>query len=110
GLGLTPQVILQISAVLLSGTLLLYLLINRAQRGRVAGGETPLARGGGFGLVFRSPYLRLIALLVVLLNVVNTTGEYLIARLLSSHAAAMAAADPSFNRQAYIGAFTGAYQ
>ena len=110
GLGLTPQVILQISAVLLSGTLLLYLLINRAQRGRVAGRETPLARGGGFGLVFRSPYLRLIALLVVVLNVVNTTGEYLIARLLSSHATAMAAADPSFNRQAYIGAFTGDYQ
>jgi AAA family ATP:ADP antiporter len=69
-----------------------------------------LAAGGGFGLVFRSPYLRLIAVFVILLNVVNTTGEYLIARLLASHANEMAAADPAFNPQAYIGAFTGDYQ
>ena len=31
-----------------------------------------------------NPYLRLIAALVVLLNVVNTTGEYLVARLLTN--------------------------
>jgi len=111
GIGLPPQVILQISAVLLLGTLLLYLLINATQTGRATTvREAPLAGGGGFGLVFRSPYLRLIALLIILLNVVNTTGEYLIARLLASHAGAMAAADPAFNRQAYIGAFTGDYQ
>jgi AAA family ATP:ADP antiporter len=111
GIGLTPQVILQISAVLLSGTLVLYLLINARQAARVgAVREVPLARGGGFSLVFQSPYLRLIALLIILLNVVNTTGEYLIARLLTNHANAMAAADPAFNRQAYIGAFTGEYQ
>jgi AAA family ATP:ADP antiporter len=111
GMGLTPQAILQISAVLLLGTLLLYLLLNAAQTGRAAAvRETPLAAGGGFGLVFRSSYLRLIAVLVILLNVVNTTGEYLIARLLASHANAMAAADPAFNTQAYIGAFTGDYQ
>ena len=111
GIGLTPQVILQISAVLLSGTLVLYLLINAWQAARVgAVREAPLARGGGFSLVFQSRYLRLIALLIILLNVVNTTGEYLIARLLTNHANAMAAADPAFNRQAYIGAFTGDYQ
>jgi len=111
GIGLTPQVILQISAVLLLGTLVLYLLINSAQAGRTAARrEAPLAAGGGFELVFQSPYLRLIALLIILLNVVNTTGEYLIARLLAGHANAMAAADPAFNKQAYIGAFTGDYQ
>ena len=89
----------------------MYLLINAAQTGRAtAQRETPLAGGGGFGLVFRSRYLQLIALLIILLNVVNTTGEYLIARLLASHANAMAAANPAFNRQAYIGAFTGDYQ
>jgi AAA family ATP:ADP antiporter len=111
GMGLTPQVILQLSAVLLLGTLLLYLLINAAQTGRAgARREVPLAAGNGFGLVFASPYLRLIALLVILLNVVNTTGEYLIARLLASHASEMAAGNPGFNSQAYIGAFTGDYQ
>ena len=55
-------------------------------------------------------YLRLIALLVVLLNVVNTTGEYLIARLLTIHVKELAMADATFNKQAYIGAFSGDYQ
>jgi AAA family ATP:ADP antiporter len=52
----------------------------------------------------------LIALLIVLLNVVNTTGEYLIARLLTAHTNELALANPAFNKQAYIGAFTGDYQ
>jgi ATP:ADP antiporter, AAA family len=108
--GVTPQLILQVSAALLFASLLLYMVINaRVERRAVARPEA-LAPGGGFGLVFRSGYLRLIALLIVLLNIVNTTGEYLIARLVTSHASAMAAADPSFNSQAYIGAFSGSYQ
>jgi AAA family ATP:ADP antiporter len=44
-----------------------------------------MSAGRRFRLVLRSPYLRLIALLIVLLNVVNTTGEYLVARLLANH-------------------------
>lgn len=108
--GVTPQVIMQISAALLLATLVLYLVINAGVTRRSAAPEAPLAPGGGFGLVFRSGYLRLIALLIVLLNVVNTTGEYLIARLSTGHAAARAAADPSFNPEAYLGAFTGSYQ
>jgi AAA family ATP:ADP antiporter len=109
GIGATPQAILQISAVLLTATLVLYVVINRRQPRR-AREEAPLARSGGFELVLRSPYLRLIAILIVLLNIVNTTGEYLIARLLTSHASALAAANPGFNEQAYLGSFTGSYQ
>jgi AAA family ATP:ADP antiporter len=110
-LGFTPQVIMEVSAALLVTSLLLYLMINAGERRRAtAAPKAPLGPGGGFGLVFRSRYLRLIALLIVLLNVVNTTGEYLIARLLTSHANAMAALDPAFDRRAYIGAFTGDYQ
>ena len=109
GLGFTPQVIIQISAVLLLTTLGLYLFVNRRQP-RQARTAAPLAATGGFQLVFQSPYLRLIAMLIVLLNVVNTTGEYLIARLLTAHATALAAANPGFNAQGYIGAFTGNYQ
>jgi len=110
GLGVEPQLIIQISAALLLGSLLLYLLINARETRRAPAPTGALAVGGGFGLVFRSDYLRLIALLIVLLNVVNTTGEYLIARLLVNHADALAAADVGFNKQAYIGAFTGGYQ
>ena len=68
---------------------MLYLVDQRAaRRAQRRGAARRRSRaGGGFGLVFRSRYLRLIALLIVLLNIVNTTGEYLIARLLTAHAA-----------------------
>lgn len=110
GGGIEPQVILQVSAVLLLGSLVLYLWINARETRRAPAPETPLAAGGGFGLVLRSGYLRLVALLIILLNIVNTTGEYLIARLLTARTNALAIADPDFNRQAYIGAFAGDYQ
>jgi AAA family ATP:ADP antiporter len=108
--GVTPQLILQSSAGLLLVSLLLYLLINAREERRAGAPQEVLAPAGGFGLVFSSGYLRLIALLIVLLNLVNTTGEYLNARVVTSHANALAAADPSFNSQAFIGAFFGSYQ
>jgi len=39
--------------------------------------EKPLEKGGGFRLVFKSKYLLYIALLIMMLNLVNTTGEYI---------------------------------
>ncbi len=39
--------------------------------------EQPLKKGGGFRLVFKSRYLLLIAMLILVLNLVNTTGEYI---------------------------------
>src|SRR6478672_4006112 len=69
-----------------------------------------VASGGGFSLVLNSRYLRLIAALVILLNVVNTTGEYLVAKLLTAHVSDLAHANPAFNKQAFIGAFSGDYQ
>jgi len=111
-LGFTPQAILQISALLLSFSILLYLRINGRETARAssADSQNALSAEGGFRLVLTNNYLRLIALLVVLLNVVNTTGEYLIAKLLTGHVAELAAANPAFNKQAYIGAFSGDYQ
>ncbi len=40
---------------------------------------------GGFAVIFRDRYLLLIALLVVLLNWVNTTGEFIFADLVQKH-------------------------
>ena len=110
GQGVEAQVIIQVSAALLLGSLVLYAMVNAREARRATAPAPPLAAGGGFGLVLRSDYLRLIALLIILLNVVNTTGEYLRASLLTSHAAALKAADPTFNEGAYIGAFAGNYQ
>jgi len=39
--------------------------------------EKPLKKGGGFRLVFKSRYLLLVAFLILILNFVNTTGEYI---------------------------------
>jgi AAA family ATP:ADP antiporter len=108
--GLAPEIILQVSAVLLALTAGLYLLVNRRESGHAHEAQEALPGQGGFALVLGNPYLRLIAVLIVLLNVVNTTGEYLIARLLSAEVQELAAANPLFDKQAYIGAFTGSYQ
>jgi AAA family ATP:ADP antiporter len=51
--------------------------------------------GGAFQLVFRNRYLLLIALLVVLLNWVNTNGEYILSKTVIALAERTAAADPS---------------
>jgi len=110
GLGIAPQAILQISAALLAVSALLYLLINSREANRTGSQAVALPAGGGFGLVLRSPYLRLIAVLIVLLNVVNMTGEYIVARLLTIHVKELALLNPAFNAQAFIGAFSGNYQ
>jgi AAA family ATP:ADP antiporter len=107
--GVHPQAILQISALLLATSAALYRWIN-LRVDRRAPAARPMSASGGFQLVLRNPYLRLVAVLIVLLNVVNTTGEYMISRLLSAHVQQLAAADPAFDRQAFIGAFAGDYQ
>src|SRR5436190_21988527 len=47
-LGMTPQVILQVSAILLSISVLLYLLINRGETKRVATPQPAMSTAGGF--------------------------------------------------------------
>ena len=49
---------------------------NRADPNHVE--EEPLPEGGAFSLVLRNKYLLLIALLMLFLNWVNTTGEYVL--------------------------------
>jgi len=39
--------------------------------------EKPLKKGGGFRIIFQSKYLFLVALVILCLNYVNTTGEYI---------------------------------
>ncbi len=110
GLGIAPQAILQIAAALLVPSIAFYLWMHRRD-GRSAEAPEPMSSlHGGFTLVLGNKYLRLVALLIVLLNVVNTTGEYLVARMLTNHVGQLALADPSFNKQAFIGAFSGSYQ
>ena len=62
---------------------------------------------GGFRLVLGDRYLRLIALFVLLLNCVNSTGEYLLSRTVETQADALLAAGEIEHAGRWIGAFYG---
>src|ERR1700687_5340121 len=49
--------------------------------------DEPLGREGGFRLILGNRYLRLIALMAILLNVVNTIGEFMLGKLVVAQAA-----------------------
>ena len=109
-LGVPPFEMLHVAAALLLVHLGLHRIVEwRERRTRRAPAE-PLAPGpGGFGLVLASPYLRLVAALLVILNVVNTIGEYILSRSVLSAARLAAAGDPALNVGAFIGGFYGRY-
>jgi AAA family ATP:ADP antiporter len=110
--GLSPFQMLHVGAALLLLQLALYRVIERRERARrvAQARPPPLASGvGGFELVARSAYLRRIALLLILLNVVNTTGEYVLGRSVVTEARLAAAADPAVDVSAYIGTFYARY-
>ncbi len=109
--GMAPADMLHLTTLLLFVHLGLYRAIN-ARESKREGGPAPgagLAGPGGFSLVFASRYLKLIGLLLILLNIVNTTGEYIISRSVVAAAAAARAQDPTVSVEAFIGAFYGSY-
>jgi len=61
--------------------------IRRSQANPLkANTEAPLAKEGGFALVLGHRYLILIALLMVVLNLVNTTGEFVLGKTVAEEA------------------------
>lgn len=102
---LQPHAMLHVSTGLLLVSLLLFHLAERQEGRRAAkAAEGSLARGpGGFALILRSRYLRLIGLLLIVLNLVNTTGNYILDTSLL--AAADAAAASGVDRGTFIGVF-----
>jgi ATP:ADP antiporter, AAA family len=92
-LNYTPYTLMVLGAGVLMLALCLTLMANRRateaadDEQRDAGQET-LGREGGFELIFRDRYLLWIAVLMVLLNVVNTTGQYILNRLIVVEATA----------------------
>jgi AAA family ATP:ADP antiporter len=110
GRGLSPFLMMQVAAALLLVHLALYRVIAArmaARPGRPA--EEPIKAGNGFVLVLTSPYLRLVALLLVTLNIVNTVGEYILGQAVVAQADARQALDAAFDKQAYLGTFYGHY-
>ncbi len=106
---------LLIAALILGICILLSRVVHRragtahGARGETVDQDAPLGQEGGFQLVFRDRYLLLIAFLVLLLNAVNTTGEYILGRTVGSAAThalqAATTSDPDGFKKQWIGAF-----
>jgi ATP:ADP antiporter, AAA family len=115
---LGPYRLMLIAAACLVVCLLLTILINRRER-RVAGrdeqskaaAEQPLGSDGGFSLVLAQRYLLYIALLTVVLNLVNTLGEFLLASFVEAEAvrAVQAGTAGGLGTAGWIGSFYGSF-
>jgi AAA family ATP:ADP antiporter len=110
GKGINPFVMMEAAAAIL----LVHLVLYRVVASRMAATANrpkaePIKAGNGFALVLKSPYLRLVALFLVLLNIVNTVGEFILGQAVVAHADAQVALDASFDKGAYIGTFYGNY-
>ena len=81
--------VMVIAAALLLGCIGLFNLIERTTERRtpVARAHAPIGGPNGFELVRRDRYLLLIAAMAIVANLVNSTGEYILASFVSDHAA-----------------------
>lgn len=82
-----------VASVLLLVSLILTNYIDVKSKNKPENTESPvpqheevIKKGSAFKLVFQSKYLLLIALLMLVLNWVNTTGEYILSRTIASAA------------------------
>lgn len=104
-----PYQLMLIAAGILVVCVVLTWLVNRREAQNATSGarraKEPLDRKGALELLRKDRYLLLIAVLVLLLNTVNTTGEYIVSRLVTESAQALPAAE----RGAFIGEFYGGY-
>ena len=113
---LSPMGLMALATGLLGATLLLV----GPERAAVPAGSRAISAEhgravprllGGIGLVLRDRYLLLIALLAVLLNWINSTGEFILADYVKADAAArIAASGGALDMGALIAAFYGDFQ
>jgi len=100
-----------VAAFLLGACMILTTIVHRREKQRsdpalaaerVETPEKPLGTKGGFQLIFTNKYLLAIAFLVLLSNLVNTTGEFILGKTVETHAETTVAAADVKN---YIGQF-----
>jgi AAA family ATP:ADP antiporter len=97
------------AGILVSCTLLTHMTHDAAMAHRVRVPHGMVHRRterGGFAMVVHDRYLLLIALSVVLLNFVNTSGDFLLGQIVSAKAHLL----PRAQQQRYVAAFYGNFQ
>ena len=113
---LSPTGLMILAACTLSSTLL---LAGPARASIPEGSRAPRAARlpqaaprllGGIELVLRDRYLMTIALFVVLLNWINSTGEFILADFVKAHAQSQVPGGGALQLSEYIAAFYGDFQ
>jgi AAA family ATP:ADP antiporter len=107
---LGPTRLLAGGAVILVICALLVPVVNRsairtASAAQTVDADEPVGGAGGFTLIRQDRYLMLIAALMVFINLVNTSGEYLFGRYVIEQANALygTGADAAAARQRFVG-------
>jgi AAA family ATP:ADP antiporter len=87
-----PYLLMLVTAGLLGVCLIFPNVVNAMERSDARVGKKasdaaePLAKGGAFRLVIGKPYLLLIALLMIVSNLVNTNGEFILGKTVTQQA------------------------
>lgn len=109
-----PYPLMLLAGAILAVCIALAALVNRRQLhayspAGAANATRPLGKVGGFALIRQQRYLTLIALMVVFLNIVNTSGEYLFGRFVVEEAARLHGTGPESLavRQQFVGGVYG---
>ncbi len=111
--GLGVYELMLVAAAVLLACVGLTRVVQRRERARLAEAvarprpQAPAAPGGrsGFALVLNDRYVLLIAVMLLLLNLVNTTGEYVLGRTVRQAAAAALPMGTESQLNAFVGAF-----
>jgi len=109
------ELLLVSGAILLTSLLVTNLIDRRARtnvldeetnRQSVASGDETFGKDGAFKLVFQKRYLFMIAFVILLLNWVNTSGEYILSKTVEQAAAqAAVGGGADFSTRDFIGKF-----
>jgi AAA family ATP:ADP antiporter len=105
--GFTPFSLMALAAIVLLVALALTYAANRRETSRAdehgaRADKEVLGKEGGFELVFKDRYLTWIAVLAILLNLVNSVGNFLLNSLIEREAATMADLE---SRRAFVTVF-----
>ena len=106
-LAFTPYTLMLLAGCVLLVALVITWIVNQRETSRGDAetqrvNEEPLGKEGGFALVLKDPYLRWIAVLTILLNVVNTVGGFLLNQLVENGSLELGALD---ERQRFVTIF-----
>jgi AAA family ATP:ADP antiporter len=108
GTGASPFLLMGIAAAVILVHLALYLPFSR-RSSRDGGARAGLGDSDGFALVVRKPYLRNMMVLLVMLNLVNTVGEYVLSRTVLAVAEQREALHLIADKESFIGSAYGRF-